>query len=249
MKVAWTGDVVQETSAEGDPQSNGAAASTVNVVKGHVRIDQTGSGVGFECESASRPRLVDVACAVCTSKHRRFAVGRDGKHTDETWEGAVSPWHSLVSECGGCRCSHPAAVWGPLDSRFEQGRYLGPMDGSNTVFIGTASAVVNGRTIKRLPPGERWTGILLDEELGSELTPNALEDDGGRVGIRAPVLQPHAAVPLPLLAPEVRQVRRALLRWTDFEQFGYTDNCPGCANARAGREQVVDHSEHCRSLA
>ena len=82
------------------------------------------------------------------------------------------------------------------------------MDGSNTVLIGNASGVVKARTTKRLPPGERWTGSLLDEALGSELTPNAVGDDGGRVGIRAPVLQPHAAVPLPPLAPEVRQVRR-----------------------------------------
>ena len=36
-RLAWAGDVVQETSAEGDPQSNGAAESSVNVVKGHVR--------------------------------------------------------------------------------------------------------------------------------------------------------------------------------------------------------------------
>ena len=47
------------------------------------------------------------------------------------------------------------------------------MDGYNTVFIGTASGVVKARTIKRLPPGERWTGSLLDEALGSELTPNS----------------------------------------------------------------------------
>ena len=56
------------------------------------------------------------------------------------------------------------------------------MDGSNTVLVGIASGVVKARTIKRLPPSERWTGNLLDEVLGSELTPNALEDDGGRVG-------------------------------------------------------------------
>ena len=66
------------------------------------------------------------------------------------------------------------------------------MDGSNTVLVGIASGVVKARTIKRLPPGERWNGSLLEEALGSEFTPNALEDDGGRVGIRAPVLQPHA---------------------------------------------------------
>ena len=45
------------------------------------------------------------------------------------------------------------------------------MGGSNTVLVGTASGVVKARTIKRLPPGERWTGTLLDEALGSELTP------------------------------------------------------------------------------
>ena len=33
VKLAWTGDLVQETSAEGDPQSNGAAEILVNFVK------------------------------------------------------------------------------------------------------------------------------------------------------------------------------------------------------------------------
>ena len=88
---------------------------------------------------------------------------------------------------------------------------------------------------------------MLEEALGSELTPNALEDNGGRVGNRAPVLQPHAAIPLPPLVPEFWQVRRAPLRRTDFERFGFTDNGPGCANARAGRKQALDHSEQCRS--
>ena len=55
VKLVWTGDVVQETSAEGDPQSNGAAESSVNVVKGHARSIKTGNGVGFECGSASIP--------------------------------------------------------------------------------------------------------------------------------------------------------------------------------------------------
>ena len=61
------------------------------------------------------------------------------------------------------------------------------------------------------------------------------------------LLQPHAATPLPPLVSEFRQVRRAPLRRTDFQQFGFTDNCPGCANAGAGRKQAVDHLEQCRS--
>ena len=115
------------------------------------------------------------------------------------------------------------------------------------VLLGTASGVVKARTIKRPLPCERWTGSLLDEARGSELAPDSLEDGGGRVGIRAPVLHPHAPVSLPPMVPEVRQVRRAPLRRTDFEQFRYSDKCPGCANASAGRKQAVDHSEQCRS--
>ena len=54
VKLAWTGDVVQETSTEGDPQSNGAAESSVNVVGGHVRsikmAVESASGVDFPAD-------------------------------------------------------------------------------------------------------------------------------------------------------------------------------------------------------
>ena len=55
VKLAWTGGLVQETSAEGDPQSNGAAESSVNVVKRACRNDPAGGGVSFGCGGANRP--------------------------------------------------------------------------------------------------------------------------------------------------------------------------------------------------
>ena len=232
VQLAWTGDVVQETSTESDPQSNGAAESSVNVVKGHVRsikpAVESASGVEVPADYDLFMWLVSYA----TSMHRRFSVGRDGKTAYERSVGrrAVPPFAQFGERIRWMPLQPSNRRLGPLDPRFEQGRYLGPMDGSNTVHVDTTSGVVKARTIKRLPPGERWTGSLLDEALGSELTP-----------IRAPVLQPHAPVPLPPLVPEVRHVRRSPLRRTNFEQFGYTDSCPGCANARAGRKQAVDH--------
>ena len=51
VKLAWTGHVVQETSAEGDPQFNGASKCRQRA----CQIDQTGSGVSFECRSSNRP--------------------------------------------------------------------------------------------------------------------------------------------------------------------------------------------------
>ena len=55
VKLAWTGDMLQETSAEGDPQSNGASESSVNVVERACQIDQAGGGVSFKCGGARGP--------------------------------------------------------------------------------------------------------------------------------------------------------------------------------------------------
>ena len=104
--------------------------------------------------------------------------------------------------------------------------------------VGTASGVVKSRTIKRLPPGERWNGSLLDHAHGSELAPHALGDDGGRVEIRARVLQPYAAVPLPPLVLEFRQVRRGSLATQTIALGVPTQEL--VVNA-------IDHSEQCRS--
>ena len=78
--MACIGDAVQGTSAEGDPQSNGAAESSVNVVKGHVR------SIKLAVESASSVEVladhdIDVTCAAC-SQHAPSVCG---------WEGAIFP--------------------------------------------------------------------------------------------------------------------------------------------------------------
>ena len=118
MKWAWTGDALQEKCAEGGPQSNGAGEISVNVVKGHVRP-------------------IKLAVDVCShSMHRPSAVGRDGKTVYERIVGrrAGHPWESSVSEYGGCLQPSTRPL-GLQDSRSEQGRDLGSMDGSNTVPV------------------------------------------------------------------------------------------------------------------
>ena len=74
VKLAWTGDVVQETSAEGDLRSDGTAESSVDVVKRNVR------SIKLAVESASCVELPadhdlltrPVPCAA--SMHLRFVV-------------------------------------------------------------------------------------------------------------------------------------------------------------------------------
>ena len=124
VKLAWTGDVVQETSDEGDTQSNGAAESSINVVKGHVRSIKLAVEPASGVEVPADHDLLTWLVSKATSMHRRFSVGRDGKTADErnvgrravlTFRENSTPVdafeHNSVSECGGCLCSHPTVVW------------------------------------------------------------------------------------------------------------------------------------------
>ena len=102
----------QETTAEGEPQSNGAADSSVNVVNGHV--------ISIKLAVPSAWEFVPYA----TSIHRRFSVGRDGK---TAYERSVER-RAVLGVCWMLLHSSNRRL-GLLNSRFEQGRYLKPMDG------------------------------------------------------------------------------------------------------------------------
>ena len=65
VELAWTGDIVQETSADGDPQSNGAAESAVNVVIRACEADQAGRRVPADHD------LLTWLVPQATSMHRR----------------------------------------------------------------------------------------------------------------------------------------------------------------------------------
>ena len=124
VKLVWTGDVVQETSAEGDPQSNGAAVSSVNVVKGNVRsiklAVESASGVEVPADHDMLTWLV--SCV--TSMHPRFSVGRDGKTGYERYvgRGAVPPLAQFGERVWWMPLQPSNRRLGPLDSPFERGR-------------------------------------------------------------------------------------------------------------------------------
>ena len=103
---------------------------------------------------------------------------------NEMWEGALFTPGQFGERIWWMSLQPSNILLGPVGSRSEQGGGLGA--------DGWIEHNACARTIERLRPCQRWAGSFMDEALGSELTPNALED-GGRIGIRAPVLQPHAA--------------------------------------------------------
>ena len=79
VKLAWTGEAVQESSAEGDPQSNGAAESSVNVVNGHVISIKLAVESASSVEVPTDHDLLTRLVPKTASMPRRFVGGRDGK--------------------------------------------------------------------------------------------------------------------------------------------------------------------------
>ena len=130
VKLAWTGDVVQETSTEGDPQSNGVAESSVNVVQGHVRSIKLAVESACGEEVLADHGLLTWLVSYATRVHRRFSVGRDGKTAYERTAGrrAVHPLAQFGERVWWMPLQPSNRRLGPLDSRFEPGRYLGPME-------------------------------------------------------------------------------------------------------------------------
>ena len=134
-------------------------------------------------------------------------------------------------------CIHELSKEGTLDR----------WTGQHTVLVGTAGGVVEARTIKRLPPGERWTGSSLDEAQGSDKTPNALEDDGAESGSGRLCCQHMRQFLYRRWCPNFGRCderRSAELTLSSLVTQTIALDAP---NARAGRQQVVDHSEQCRS--
>ena len=152
--------------------------TSVNVVKRHIRPSKLAVKSPSGVEMPADHDLLTWLVPHATSMHRRLSVGRDGK----------------TGRSSGSCSTHDSSKEGTWDRWMDRTQYLQALQ-----------VEVKAGTMKRLPPSERWNGSLLDETNGSEVAPNAPEDDCGRVGTRAPVLQPHAAVPLPPMVLEFRQ--------------------------------------------
>ena len=70
--------MVQETSTEAYPQSNGAAESSVHVVQGHARSIKLAVDSASSVQLQADHDLLTWLVPYAASMHRRFAVGRDG---------------------------------------------------------------------------------------------------------------------------------------------------------------------------
>ena len=89
------------TFAEGDPQSNGAAESSVNVVKRQVKSIKLAAEPASVADMPADRDLLTLLVPYATSMHFGFRLVEMGRQNmKEMWEGVC--WHTSVSEFGGC---------------------------------------------------------------------------------------------------------------------------------------------------
>ena len=140
VKLAWTGDAVQETSAEGEPNPKGAAESSVNVVTRTcqmIKLEQWSQLRVSKCQQTMICRRglcrVQPACTVGLKKWVETARQHDERKLHG--KARCSPLDKVrMNECGGCLCSHNNSRAGaaPCHSPFDHRKVpLGLMDGSN----------------------------------------------------------------------------------------------------------------------
>ena len=102
---------------------------------------------GHCAEVKQRNRMNQKSHVLCLLQSVHGAVGKTA-YERNVGRRAVLPLAQLGERLWWMPLQPSNRRLGPLDSRIEQGRYLGPMD-----CFGTANGVVKARTIKRLPPG------------------------------------------------------------------------------------------------
>ena len=130
-----------------------------------------------------------------------------------------------------------------MDGRWKPGVWLGFRDRSNEFVVGTQEGCIKVRSIRQMPPDQRWGGELWEKMRGTpwEPTPGHPERE-----LKSKVIVPplERADP-PVAREQEKHARRLYIRVKDVHDYGATEGCPGCAAAVKG-EASRNHTEECR---
>jgi len=141
-----------------------------------------------------------------------------------------------------------------LEDRWKPGIYLGIIDNSDELIVGTKEGVFRARSVKRLTLDERKDPEFLNAIVGTPWKPvptDAAAADGEippAMGIRVvvdPIVGP-ADLPAPVGDGQGQPRRLYIRREVELARYGFTDGCAGCV-AAAAQGPPAPHSEACRA--
>ena len=240
------GESLIEDTPKGESSANGRGEDAGKRSRDQARVvkDQVewkGNGI-LDIKGDAMRWLVRWASMILTRYHK-------GKYNK-------TPWERMH---GGEACSLEVVPWGErvwykklkdggkdnkMDSRWEEGIWLGHMGRSAEVVIGTAEGCVRGWSIRRRPEGERWD---IDAINGIKGTPEEpIPGQGTKkppIVIRLEVNENEglgAEFDFKVEAPKKAYIKR---RW--YEEHGFQEGCKGC-KAMKMNHGSQGHNSSCR---
>jgi len=249
-----TAQTLIEHSPVGSSQSNGSIENAVAEAEGQIRTGrlalEQNYGVRIPINHPIIPWLVMYAGFAL----RCYLVGRDGKTAYQRIRG--KRFDRELGEFGEkVLFKRNRHTIGPSlnkwNSMWGTGIFLGVKSDSSEFFIGTSEGILKIRTIKRVPPSQRWNASTLEWIRGTPWNLNSHP----QVDLPAeqqliPIVSDEAAPPLRAEGEDSSyhtDSRNFKIFKTDLQDptIGYTVNCPGCVAARSNAPQK-QHTVECR---
>ena len=130
-----------------------------------------------------------------------------------------------------------------LETRWENGIYLGVRPESTEIIVGNEKGVVKTRTYTVRPEGQR---LQKEEFEGFQGVPWEPIPGRGGIEIKSSIKIQENYGDVELREPEIRaeQIRRLRITKQDLDNYEMTIGCPGCRAKNRG-EISANHSEEC----
>ena len=253
--MARTGaKTIMENSPVGSKGSNGIVERTVQMVEQYLRTMKSQLDARYMVDINIKHPVITWMCEYSMFLLNRLEVAADGKTSYERCKGKRANVMGLeFAEKVMWKHKAPVAKLEKLEPRWGHGLFVGVRTASNEMIIvdEETKTIKFVRTVRRVPEEERWQVGNLEwvKVVPWNLGPGDKDEDG-----EMPELDIKHGPGTRLTAGEMEGIQarvdpeithRAHLSKSDFEKFGYTDKCRGCAAKLRGMKPQP-HAEHCR---
>ena len=129
-----------------------------------------------------------------------------------------------------------------------EGIWLGHTRDSNEALIGNKNGVVKAFAVRKKPAEEQWDGQMIKELRGTPEQPNP-----NKKGLNIPIhvrfdVEEETQEPDIDIKPARQEdkPRAIYIKPWMTEEYGFTEDCPGCDAKRAGMSIPKPHNKKCR---
>ena len=244
------GRTITEESPVKSSGSNGRAERAVQALEGQIRILLLSLEARVGQSIDAKEPVVTYMPEYAAYLLNRLHVGKDGKTAYERVKGKKSTVLGLEFGEKVLYKQKSEAKAAKIRSSWDYGIFVGVRPKSGEVWIATTAATFPVRSVRRLPPDQRWS---IDSVRWPRRTLwNRYKDDSAADGdlpeeVRqevAPDLGPRGGGVV-FIETRARVPRDFYIKKTDAERHGYTRGCGGCSSWFRGLGRQP-HTEACR---